>query len=86
MDGKDYALVDQFGGTGHHATVVGPLTFKEADDWLRKGAAICGDYSPNRGYRNLPCWYVEDDYFWYMVKLEGDFQWYLDHLTAELDG
>ena len=70
---KDYVLVDKFGGTGNHSQVVGPFTFKDADDILRKGAQIAGTYSPNRGYHSkLPCWDVTDDYCWYMVRLDGD--------------
>ena len=79
-----YVLVDQFGGTGHHATVIGPFTFQAADALLRQGAAIAGSYSPNRGYHsNLPCWDVRDDYCWYMVKLESSFQDALDEAEEE---
>lgn len=41
---KSYVLVDNFGGNGGAANAIGPFAYKEADDFLKKGAAICGDY------------------------------------------
>ena len=71
---KSYVLVDEFGGTGGALEVIGPFTFDEADNLLRQGAAICGDYWSNQGYHSdLPCWWVRDDYGWLMRKLHNDF-------------
>ena len=71
---KSYALVDVFGGTGGAAEVIGPFTYDEADNLLRQGAAIKGEYRTNQGYHSdLPCWWVADDYGWMLRKLHSDF-------------